>query len=96
MYLAYLFNRMKQTDGSEQLDEILQGVEVFGGDIDATYHAYWDHFANDTELSYLLGLFARMRGVIDFSWIREWADSFAIERFGNRFAHYFRIENPDR
>ena len=96
LYLAYLFNRMKQIDGPEQLDEMFHGVEEFGGDIDATYHAYWDQFASDADLTNLLGLIARMRGVIDFSWIREWADGSAIEKLGNRFAHYFRIENSDR
>ena len=96
LYLAYLINRMKQVDDPEQLEEMLHGVEAFSGDIEATYHTYWDHFASDTELTHLLGLIARMRGVIDFSWIRGWADSSAIERLGNRFAHYFRIESPNR
>ena len=96
LYLAYLINRMKQVNGPEQLEETLHEVEAFSGDIDATYHTYWDHFASDTELTHLLGLIARMRGVIDFSWIREWADSSAIDRLGNRFAHYFRIESPNR
>ena len=96
LYLAYLFNRLKQTEDPEQLNELLHGVEVFEGDIVATYNAYWDHFSSDTELIKLLGLFARMRGVIDFSWIKEWADSSSLDRLGNRFAHYFRIENPDR
>ena len=96
LYLAYLINRMKQVDDPEQLEEMLHGVEAFSGDIEATYHTYWDHFASDTELTHLLGLISRMRGVIDFSWIRKWADSSAIDRLGSRFAHYFRIESPNR
>ena len=96
LYFAYLLNRIRQAEDTEQLDNILHTVEVFAGNIDATYHSYWDQFAGDTELTNLLGLFARMRGVIDFSWIREWADNTAIERLGNRFAHYFRIEDQDR
>ena len=75
---------------------MLHGVEAFGGDIDATYQAYWDQFASDAGLADLLGLMARMRGAINLSWIKEWADGSAIERLGNRFAHYFRIENSDR
>ena len=57
---------MKQVDDPEQLEEMLHGVEAFSGDIEATYHTYWDHFASDTELTHLLGLISRMRGVIDF------------------------------
>ena len=96
LYLTYLFNLIKAVEDPEQLTETLKRLEAFDGDIDATYHTYWDQFASDADLTNLLGLIARMRGVIDFSWIREWADGAAIERLGNRFAHYFRIESADR
>ena len=44
----------------------------------------------------LLGLLARIRGCIDLSWIRTWADDLVVDRLGQRFAHYFRIEHSTR
>ena len=96
LYLAYLINKIKLMDNPEQLKEELLEGEVFEGNIEATYHTYWDQFIDDEELIHFLGLVARIRGVIDFSWVRTWANHSAIERLGNRFAHYFRIENPNR
>ena len=96
LFLAYLINKIKLMDDPQQLTEELQKVEVFDGNIEATYHSYWNQFRGDGELVHFLGLLARLRGVIDFSWIRTWANISSLELLGNKFAHYFRVESPDR
>ena len=96
LYLAYLVNKIKLMEDPEQIKEELQEGEIFDGNIEATYHTYWNQFRGDGELIYLLGLLARIRGVLDFSWIKTWANKSSLESLGSKFAHYFRIENPDR
>ena len=78
------------------MNEELQAGHVFDGNLEAAYQTYWNQFADDAELTHLLGLLASIRGVIDFSWIRTWGNDSAIARLGNRFAHYFRIEDTSR
>ena len=96
LYLAYLINKIKLMDDPEQIKEELQEGEVFDGNIEATYHTYWNQFRGDGELIHFLGLLARIRGVLDISWIKTWANKSSLESLGSKFAHYFRIENPDR
>ena len=74
LYLNYLINRMRLCEGEEQLESELQGSTPYEGDIEGTYHSYWEQFQDDGELQRLLGLLARIRGCIDLSWIRTWAD----------------------
>ena len=96
LYLNYLINRMRLCEGEEQLESVLQGSAPYQGDIEGTYHSYWEQFQDDVELQRLLGLLARIRGCIDLSWIRTWADDLVVDRLGQRFAHYFRIEHSTR
>ena len=96
LYLNYLINRMRLCEGGERLELELQGGTPYEGDIEGTYHSYWEQFRDDVELQQLLGLLARIRGCIDLSWVRTWADHRVVDRLGQRFAHYFRIEHNTR
>ena len=96
LYLNYLINRMRLCEGEERLELELQGGTPYEGDIEGTYHSYWEQFQDDVELQKLLGLLARIRGCIDLSWVRTWADHHVVQRLGQRFAHYFRIEHNTR
>ncbi len=96
LYLNYLINRMKLCEGEESLELELQGGTPYEGDIEGTYHSYWEQFSDDVELQRLLGILARIRGCIDLSWVRTWADHHIVDRLGQRFAHYFRIEHNTR
>ena len=96
LYLNYLINRMRLCEGEEQLESELQGGTPYEGDIEGTYHSYWEQFQDDVELQNLLGLLARIRGCIDLSWVGTWADDRVVSRLGQRFAHYFRIERNTR
>ena len=96
LYLNYLINRMRLCEGEEQLESELQEGTPYEGDIEGAYHSYWEQFRDDVELQQLLGLLARIRGCIDLSWVRTWADDRVVSRLGQRFAHYFRIERNTR
>lgn len=96
LYLNYLINRMKLCEGEESLELELQGGTPYEGDIEGTYHSYWEQFSDDVELQRLLGILARIRGCIDLSWVRTWADHHIVDRLGQRFAHYFHIEHNTR
>ena len=96
LYLNYLINRMTLCEGEESLELELQGGTPYEGDIEGTYHSYWEQFRDDVELQNLLGILARIRGCIDLSWVRTWADHHVVDRLGQRFSHYFRIEHNTR
>ena len=96
LYLAYIINRIKETLNSEDLNKELRDMVPFEGDVEATYHSYWEQFREDTDLRHLLGLLSRIRGEIDLSWVREWAEISAVERVGDKFAHYFRADGNTR
>ena len=90
--LTYLLRQTQLSKDVESLIESLQRDGVFGDDIEAMYHTYWTQFSDDLELCTLLGRLARMRGAIDMSWVRTWAEDQPLQRLGSRFAHYFRTE----
>ena len=96
LYLNYLINRMRLCSEAAQLELELRDGEPYDGDIERTYHSYWEQFNDNPELRNLLGLLARIRGYIDLAWVRTWADGSVVEKLGQRFAHYFRIEDNTR
>ena len=96
LYLSYLVNRLRQCDHVDQIEHELAAGTAYDGDIESSYYSYWEQFNTDEDLVVLLGLVARMRGRIDISWVATWAGVSVIDRLGNRFAHYFRIEDSTR
>ena len=94
--LVYLLNRLGNAVDAEAREAVLQSAESYEGDIEAQYHSYWRQIESDSELVHLLGLLARMRGVIKLSRLKAWAGVPAVDRLSRRLAHYFRIENHDR
>ena len=93
--LSYIVNRLRLTENTEQVVKEIEDSALFEGDIEATYATYWDQFEGDADLKHLLGLIARIRGVIDLSWVRRWANASSVERIGS-FAHYFNIEGATK
>ena len=94
--LAYMVNRISLGEEAESLIAELEGGAPFEGDIGAAYHSYWTQFSDDDELCSFLGLLARMRGAIEIPLVRKWADDSLVDRLGKRFAHFFRLETPQR
>ena len=93
---AYLANRIRLCQSVDELLRELHQSENFDGDILAGYHTHWKQVDNDQALQRLLGLLARIRGEINLSWVRTWAERDVVDRLGNRFAHFFRIETADK
>ena len=96
LHLVYLIKQLGFCASTEHLVEVLFNGEPYTGHIDATYQTYWDQIKDEAAVRSLLGLVARIRGVIDITWIRTWAEAEAVQRTAEKFAHYFRIENSTR
>lgn len=90
--LRYIVNLLVFRSG--EVDEILETVPQFKGDIDATYRAYWeDLVANDDDLRDLMALIARLRHQFDLPWVMKWAHPTAVRKLVNKFAHFFSRED---
>lgn len=94
--LGYLLSRLRNVTDTKAIETMLQSTERYEGDIEAQYHSYWRQIETDDDLARLLGLLARLRGVIDLSWVETWAGYAVLNRLRRRLAHYFRIENHNR
>jgi hypothetical protein len=94
--LTYLLNRLQPISDADAFDEVLHNTERFEGDIEPQYHSYWREVEDDDELTYLLGMIARMRGLIDLAWVETWAGYEVVGRLRRRLAHYFRFEDNGR
>lgn len=94
--LAYILNYLQNVTDEENLETALQGIERYEGSIENQYHSYWRQIEQDAELVHHLGLLARMRGVIDLSWVETWADQAVVSRLRHMLYHYFRREDGNR
>jgi len=90
--LEYILKQLQNVTDTTAIDDVLQKTERFKGDITAQYHSYWKTIESDDDLTDLIGLLARMRGVIDLSWVNMWADPNVVKRLKRELSHYFRIE----
>lgn len=89
--LIYLLRQLEAADSSEKADEILKQTKPYDGKIEDYYQSFWRGIDQDDELADLLGLITRMRGGIDFGWVRSWAASPVVRRLQRLFAHLFRV-----
>ena len=94
--LSYLLNRVREVNEPRDIQAILDGTEPYRGNILAQYHSYWRQIEGDTQLVNLLGLVARLRRVIDLSWVETWTPHAVVDQLRFRFAHYFRREDNNR
>jgi hypothetical protein len=94
--LAYLLNRLPNTDSSVSIESVLDSAEAYEGNIEKPYYSYWKEIESDPPLTHLLGLLARLRTVIDWKWVRTWADSNVVKKFVRSIGHYFRQEDDSR
>ncbi len=90
--LIYLLRQLEAADSPEKTSEILRQTKPYDGKIEDYYQSFWRGIDREDELADLLGLIARMRGGIDFNWIRSWADKTTVRRLQRMFVHLFRVE----
>jgi len=89
--LRFIVNLLVFRSGG--VDEILETVPQFSGDIDATYRVYWeDLVANDDDLWELMASIARLRHQFDLRWVMKWAPPAAVRKLERKFAHFFTLE----
>ncbi len=94
--LAYLLNRLQDAADAREVDAVLDGTMRYEGSGEEQYHSYWRQIEADQELTHLLGLLARLRGVIDLSWVETWDGAPVVTRLRRQLAHYFRREDGNR
>ena len=95
--LAYLINQFVDAARiGEPLLEVVETAIPYDGDIHEQYRTHWRQIEeeNRVELSDVLGLVARLRGPIDFQWLRQtWPERQAIRLLESRFRHFFRRDH---
>lgn len=94
--LVYLLNRLRDVTDIPAAQHVLDSTERYEGSIEQHYHSYWREIQSDDELAHLLGLLARLRGVIDLSWIENWSSRSIVDRLRRAVPQYFRRENHNR
>lgn len=94
--LIYLLKRLQNVTDSGAVTTVLENTERYEGDIEQQYHGHWAQIEGDDDLTNLLSLLARFRGVIDLDWVESWSDPGLLRRLRRTMAHYFRIEDDYR
>ncbi len=92
LLVAYLLRELSLLEG-QALSDRLRTLPRYGGEVDALYRELWSDVEADDEAVELLGLGARLRNAIDFSWLVERGQAPpTVRRVLRRFGHLFRLE----
>ncbi len=94
--LMYLLERLRNRSSTESIDAVLANTMRYEGNIESQYYGYWRQIEDDDQLVNLLGLLARLRGVIDMRWVESWSDVNLTRALRRTMVHYFRVENQYR
>lgn len=94
--LMYLLQRLQDETDPGNIEAVLENTERYEGSIERQYHGHWRQIQDDDDLTNLLGLLARFRGVIDLDWVESWTDAVPLRRLWRTMAHYFRVEDERR
>ena len=94
--LVYLLNRLRDVTDIPAAQHVLDNTERYEGNIEQQYHSYWREIQSDDELAHFLGLLARLRGVIDLSWVETWSSGSVVDRLRRAVPQYFRREDHNR
>lgn len=94
--LIYLLQELEGVEDGEAVEDVLRNAPPYRGRIEEQYFAHWHQIDEDDELANLMGLVARMRGVVDLQWIESWSQTAVVRRLRRKFAHLFRAEDHNR
>lgn len=94
--LIYLLQELERAEDAGAVEHVLLNAPPYRGRIEEQYHGYWRQIDEDDELANLMGLVARVRGVIDLQWIETWAQPVVVRRLRRKFVHLFRTEDHNR
>jgi len=94
--LTYLLNHLLDAPDEQERQAILETTHPYTGSIEEIYESHWTQIEPDSENVHLLGLIARLRGLIDLHWVAEWTPQELMRRFYRTAKHYFRQEDEHR
>lgn len=94
--LAYRVKQLEAAD-DDDIPSIINSAVPCDGLIRTRYSEHWRQIDTNYGLMDLLGMIARLRGVIDMGWIRNWEiDPALLHELRRRFAYLFRVEDEKR
>ncbi|MEX0985264.1 MAG: hypothetical protein WD096_09490 [Actinomycetota bacterium] len=95
LLVTYVVEELKDIPAIEQTSH-LATLPAYGGDVGAVYDRLWTDVEDDPAVVELLGLISRLRGSIDFDWLRDRGESpEVVRKLRDRAAYLFRRE-PER
>jgi hypothetical protein len=94
--LTYLLNHLWDAPDEQERQAVLEATQPYTGSIEAFYESHWTQIEPESETVHLLGLIARLRGLIDLHWVAEWTPDQSMRRFYRAAKHYFRQEDEHR
>jgi hypothetical protein len=94
--LIYLLQELEEVSDEKAVEHVVRNAPPYRGRIEEQYFAHWQQIDEDDELADLLGLVARMRGVVDLQWIESWSPTAVVRRLRRKFGHLFRAEDHNR
>jgi hypothetical protein len=93
LLVTYVVEELKDFEESDQATH-LATLPAYGGKVEALYARLWTDVEDDPAVVELLGLVSRLRGPIDFDWLRDRGESpEATRKLRDRAAHLFRRES---
>lgn len=94
--LAYRLRQLEAA-GDDEICSIIDSAAAYDGQVRSRYSEHWRQIEANYELMDLLGMIARLHGMIDMGWIRRWGiDAAVLHELRRRFAYLFRIEDEKR
>ena len=92
LILGMVLKQMEACASESELESLLELTEPFMGDIDAYYFSFYSHFESNDRISHLLGILARIRGVIDLRWLESWYDRATVRELRRTVYQFFKHE----
>ena len=90
LYLSYLVEKVIKSNSIDQTIELFDAIE---GNIDNYYKKIWSPIQQDTKLVQLLGLIARINGIISLHFVKEWGFEYDVHKAFNEKARILFNEN---
>ncbi|MBX7242936.1 MAG: serine protease [Bacteroidia bacterium] len=96
LYLRYLMQKI--VDSPNNIGENIENMPTYSGDIEDLYQKYWDEIVNANELQRILGLFARLKGTINLTFVEEWdiISQEIVAEFSKNAKHFFNESKNEK
>ena len=91
--LQYIVNQIQEALAQGlDIDQCLLSIFPYDGNIYSQYQQHWNQVeeVERGQMRELVGLLARIRGALDFAWIRTWEERLVALSFETQFRHFLR------